>query len=64
MTDKLLKVMPGSKQTKELIWPNEFDSFECPTTGIFVLFDLILYVPSKIFQLNRDVSSLVEPVLS
>ena len=30
----------------------------------FVLFDLILYVPSKIFQLCRDVSSLVEPVLS
>ena len=27
------------------------------------LFDLILYVPSTIFQLNRDVSSLVEPVL-
>ena len=28
------------------------------------LFDLILYVPSTIFQLNRDRSSLVEPVLS
>ena len=28
------------------------------------LFDLILYVPSKIFQLNRDGSSWVEPVLS
>ena len=28
------------------------------------LFDLILYVPSTIFQLNRDVSSWVEPVLS
>ena len=28
------------------------------------LFDLILYVPSTIFQLNRDGSSLVEPVLS
>ena len=28
------------------------------------LFDLILYVPSTIFQLNRDVSSLVELVLS
>ena len=28
------------------------------------LFDLILYVPSTIFQLNRDGSSRVEPVLS
>ena len=32
---------------------------------VFVcLFDLILYVPSTIFQLNRDGSSWVEPVLS
>ena len=30
----------------------------------FVLFDLILYVPSNIFQLYMDVSSWVEPVLS
>ena len=29
----------------------------------FVLFDLILYVPSTIFQLYRDGSSCVEPVL-
>ena len=28
------------------------------------LFDLILYVPSTIFQLNRDKSSWVQPVLS
>ena len=28
------------------------------------LFDLILYVPSTIFQFNRDGSSWVEPVLS
>ena len=28
------------------------------------LFDYILYVPSTIFQLNRDMSSWVEPVLS
>ena len=28
------------------------------------LFDLILYVPSIIFQLNRDGSSWVEPLLS
>ena len=30
----------------------------------FVLFDLIFYVPSTIFQLNREGSSWVEPVLS
>ena len=30
----------------------------------FFLFDLILYVPSKNFQLKRDGSSWVEPVLS
>ena len=30
----------------------------------FCLFDLILYVPSTVFQLNRDGSSWVEPVLS
>ena len=32
--------------------------------GIVCLFDLILNVPSTIFQLNRDGSSWVEPVLS
>ena len=31
---------------------------------LFCLFDLILNVPSTIFQLNRDGSSWVEPVLS
>ena len=31
---------------------------------VCVLCDLILYVPSTIFQLNRDGSSWVEPVLS
>ena len=40
---------------------NLFVFFVC----LFVcLFDLILYVPSTIFQLNRDGSSCVEPVLS
>ena len=33
-------------------------------TKAMILFDLILYVPSTIFQLNRDGSSWVEPVLS
>ena len=29
-----------------------------------IIFDLILYVPSTIFQLNREGSSWVEPALS
>ena len=48
------------------------NSFFCVESGIsiyiqqsnFCLFDLILYVPSTTFQLNRDRSSWVEPVLS
>ena len=31
---------------------------------VMFLFDLIIYVPSTIFQLNRDGSSWDEPVLS
>ena len=31
---------------------------------LFVWFDLIIYVPSRIFQLYRGGSSWVEPVLS
>ena len=39
-------------------WVNFHDNlFVC-------LFDLILYVPSTIFQLNGDKSSWVEPVIS
>ena len=34
------------------------------TKSYFVLFDLILYVPSTIFQLNKDGSSWFELVLS
>ena len=42
---------------------------EVPIENHFVfcsvcVFDLILYVPSTIFQLNRDGSSWVEPVLA
>ena len=32
--------------------------------ALLCLFDLILYVPSTIFQLNSDGSSWIEPVLS
>ena len=35
-----------------------------PSIFLLVLFDLILYVPSTIFQLYRDRSTWVEPVLS
>ena len=35
-----------------------------PNMILVCLFDLILYVPSTIFQLYRDGSSWVEPVLS
>ena len=31
---------------------------------MYILFDLIIYVPSTIFQLNRDGSYCVEPILS
>ena len=34
------------------------------SSHVVCLIDLILYVPSTIFQLNRDGSSWVEPVLS
>ena len=40
-----------------------FGDFFCPFCFV-CLFDLILNVPSTIFQLNRDRSSWVEPVLS
>ena len=33
-------------------------------SGFVCSFDLILYIPSTIIQLNRDRSSRVEPVLS
>ena len=39
-----------------LIWVKTVCKYVC-------LFDLILYMPSTIFQLNRDWSSWVEPVL-
>ena len=47
-------------QTASLIWV-------CTVClGLFgrFLFDLILYVPSTIFHLNREGSSWIEPVLS
>ena len=52
----------GSDQPAQmcrLIWV-----FDRRTCRLVCLFDLILYVPSTIFQLYRDGSSWVEPVLS
>ena len=46
---------------------NDLISVYLKIFGIFnklFLFDLILYVPSTIFQLNRDGPSWIEPVLS
>ena len=40
------------------------DDAPAPACEFVVLFDLILYVPSTIFQLYRDGFSWVEPVLS
>ena len=42
----------------------EYTQFSCHLIIQLCLFDLILYIPSTIFQLNRDGSSWVEPVLS
>ena len=46
------------------IFFNPFYMFVSIESSIFCLFVLVLYVPSTIFQLNRDGSSWVEPVLS
>ena len=61
----------STKHTLSLFWLQEARepclSIESPAKNVqFVcfLFDLILYVPSTIFQLYRDGSSWVEPVLS
>ena len=54
---------------KRVLWQTVKTQMKCSIMLHFirvctVLFDLILYVPSTIFQLNRDGSSWVEPVLS
>ena len=43
---------------------NQYPSGPKPGLAFVCLFVLIIYIPSTIFQLNRDVSSWVEPVLS
>ena len=53
----------GSSHGK-LVFVNWKISIRLSVSFCFVLFDLILYVQSTIFQLYRDGSSWVEPVLS
>ena len=43
---------------------NQYPSVPKPGQTFVCLFDYIIYIPSTIFQLNRDGSSWVEPVLS
>ena len=50
-----------------LLWgkfQSNYKDYELKAVTFVCLFDLILYVPSTIFQLYRDGSSWVEPVLS
>ena len=53
-----VKVANPQVQDDDDDWETEADFV------VSVLFVLILYVPSTIFQFNRDGSSKVEPVLS
>ena len=56
---QVLKEMELEAEYKAQHEQFRYDMFSC-----FVLFDLILYVPSTIFQICRDRSSWVEPVQS
>ena len=53
------QIYPAKHQLNEAKSDTEAPFFTC---FLFVLFDLILYVPSTIFQLYRDGSFWVEPV--
>ena len=52
------------KMSYYVIFGVSVDIFDKEKILKICLFDLILYVPSTIFQINRDWSSWVEPVLS
>ena len=54
----------GKFHRKHHVFGRYFIKPSCHRGFCFCLFDLILYIPSTIFQLNRDESSWVEPVLS
>ena len=60
----LIKRLSESSSSKQFrVFSFNFIYFDASGVIVF-LFDFILYVPSTIFQLNRDGSSLVKPVLS
>ena len=61
--DKKYSSLSTKLELKELVKPETASSTHS-TLYLFCLFDLILYVTSTIFQLYRDGSSWVEPVLS
>ena len=58
--------MPFNTIRENKIFPIIFEFYSLQTDRHMQedLFDLILYIPSTIFQLYRDGSSWVEPVLS
>ena len=53
-----------SDPLQHVFWRTEIIRNNILIWGTVGLFDLILYVPSSIFLLNRDGASWVEPVLS
>ena len=62
MTENLLTGIQSIKTS--IPHPKYRDYSKSLCIDFVCLFDLILYVPSTIFQLNSDGSSWVEPVLS
>ena len=65
--DKFNPYKPSVLSTEYGTWPNSVDPDQTSDQLLhcsLILFDLILYVPSTIFQLCWDGSSWVEPVLS
>ena len=57
--------MESQPQNPEFrINPENFHTCTTLPLSLHLIVDLVLYVPSTIFQLNRDGSSWVEPVLS
>ena len=62
-----LKWGAGRKVRANPLWTPSGSATEASVLNLIrvvIMFDLILYVPSTIFQLNRDWSSWVEPILS
>ena len=62
--NKQLNYVAKSKDRKQKAFQTDDMEIRYDCALFVCLLDLILYVPSTIFQLNRDGSSWVEPVLS